>query len=248
MACAVPQCLALRRALSWFNPCHLEILDNFWMRSPTFLSAALTWSREIMLLTSLHWLYCQFIQLTLRAQDHNSFCHNSLPGHRNADHCLHPLIFFFLIYFYLFWLHPIPQPEIEPMCFTVEVQSLNHWTTREVPFCLRLESPPHFLSNAHFLWKINKTTQTLPWNTFSPRYQGMHDCSSSCTQLPGLLLTCWVHSAADRFSLNCTFITNCTSKLPFTFYSYLLGPSLSCLIQGTVPLPDLAVLSQHYHI
>ena len=143
MACAVPQCPAFRRALSWFNPCcRLEIL-NFWMRSPTFLSVTLTWSREIMLLTSLCWLYCQFIQLTLRAQDHDSFCHNSLPGHWNADHCLHPLIFF-LIYFYLFWLHPIPQPEIEPACFTVEVQSLNHWTIREVPFCLRV-SPTLFI-------------------------------------------------------------------------------------------------------
>ena len=61
------------------------------------------------------------------------------------------LFFFFLIYFYLFWSHPIPQPEIKPVCFTAEVQSLSCWTTGEVPFCFLLESPQHFLSNALFL-------------------------------------------------------------------------------------------------
>ena len=42
--------------------------------------------------------------------------------------------------FFYFWLHHaacgilIPRPGIEPMPPAVEVRSLNHWTTREVPW------------------------------------------------------------------------------------------------------------------
>ena len=49
------------------------------------------------------------------------------------------------IFFLTFWSFPmacgilVPQPEIEPIPPALEVQSLNHWTTREVP-------GPHFWS------------------------------------------------------------------------------------------------------
>ena len=42
-------------------------------------------------------------------------------------------------HFYLFWPHQsvcgiwVPWPGIEPTSSEVEVQSLNHWTTREIP-------------------------------------------------------------------------------------------------------------------
>ena len=47
-------------------------------------------------------------------------------------------LLFIYLFIYLFLLHPValmilaPQPGIEPMPPAVEVQSLNHWTTREV--------------------------------------------------------------------------------------------------------------------
>ena len=41
----------------------------------------------------------------------------------------------FLFYYYYFLVHRIlvPQARIEPLPPVVEAQSLNHWTTREVP-------------------------------------------------------------------------------------------------------------------
>ena len=62
-----------------------------------------------------------------------------------------PPSFFFFNLFLPFLVAPYSRPEIEPVCFTVEAQSLNHWTTRDVPFCFLLESPQHFLLNAPFL-------------------------------------------------------------------------------------------------
>ena len=40
-----------------------------------------------------------------------------------------------LLFFFPFWPHgmELPQPGIEPLPPTVEAQSLNHWTTRDVP-------------------------------------------------------------------------------------------------------------------
>ena len=48
------------------------------------------------------------------------------------------LSFFFMFSHYFLALHAacrllVPQPRISPMAPTVETQSLNHWTTREVP-------------------------------------------------------------------------------------------------------------------
>ena len=49
------------------------------------------------------------------------------------------MVTFFLSFFFFFFLPQAvalrilaPQPGIEPMPPAVEVQSLNHWTTREV--------------------------------------------------------------------------------------------------------------------
>ena len=45
----------------------------------------------------------------------------------------------FILFFNFFWLHRaafgllVPQPGIEPVPPALEVQSLNHWTAREVP-------------------------------------------------------------------------------------------------------------------
>ena len=36
----------------------------------------------------------------------------------------------------------VPQPGFEPVPSTVEGQSLNHWTTREVPLCFHTEKTP----------------------------------------------------------------------------------------------------------
>ena len=44
-----------------------------------------------------------------------------------------------LFYLFIFWQYQVacrilvPWPGIEPRLPTVEAQSLNHWTTREVP-------------------------------------------------------------------------------------------------------------------
>ena len=66
-----------------------------------------------------------------------------------------PLYFcnFYFSYYFLFWLHCtacgilIPQPEIKPMLPPLEVQRLNHWTAREVPYS-------HFRSGAPcLLWE-----------------------------------------------------------------------------------------------
>ena len=50
-------------------------------------------------------------------------------------------IVFLVSYFvFIFWLHHaafgilVPQPGIEPSPPALEAQSLNHWTTREVPY------------------------------------------------------------------------------------------------------------------
>ena len=56
-----------------------------------------------------------------------------------ASCCAWWLLFFFPFFFFFFFLPQAvalrilaPQPGIEPMPPAVEVQSLNHWTTREV--------------------------------------------------------------------------------------------------------------------
>ena len=47
--------------------------------------------------------------------------------------------FIIISLFFIFWWHPeaggilFPQPGIGPRPPALEVQSLNHWTTREVP-------------------------------------------------------------------------------------------------------------------
>ena len=52
------------------------------------------------------------------------------------------LLLFLMNFICLFWLRRaacgslVPLPGIEPASPTVEVQSLNHWTTREVPHYL----------------------------------------------------------------------------------------------------------------
>ena len=39
-----------------------------------------------------------------------------------------------MFYFILFWCEILaPQPGIKPVARAVKAQSLNHWTTREVP-------------------------------------------------------------------------------------------------------------------
>ena len=56
----------------------------------------------------------------------------------------------FMYLFFYFWLHHaacgilIPRPGTEPMPPAVEVRSLNHWTTREVPWlpCFHLQAAP----------------------------------------------------------------------------------------------------------
>ena len=46
----------------------------------------------------------------------------------------------FFTYLFIFWLHHaacrilVPWPEIKPVCPMMEVQSNNHWTTRDFPF------------------------------------------------------------------------------------------------------------------
>ena len=58
--------------------------------------------------------------------------------------CVYMLILFLVVnfLFHIFsWLHHkvcgifVPQPGIEPAAPVLEAQSLNHWTTREVPIC-----------------------------------------------------------------------------------------------------------------
>ena len=59
------------------------------------------------------------------------------------------LITFF--FFFLFWLHPaaygilVPQPGMEPNPPALGAWSLNHWTTRKIPFYLAL-------NHWNFLW------------------------------------------------------------------------------------------------
>ena len=48
------------------------------------------------------------------------------------------ILFFYFLLFNFFFCHVacgilVPWPRIEPLPFGVEVQSLNHWTAREVP-------------------------------------------------------------------------------------------------------------------
>ena len=59
---------------------------------------------------------------------------------------------FFLFFFLFFWLHStacgilVPWPGIEPLPPAVEAQSLNHWTTGEVPVCR------FFFDDGHSNW------------------------------------------------------------------------------------------------
>ena len=62
-----------------------------------------------------------------------------------ASGCAWWFIFFFSYLFFFILTHPVAlrilalQPGIEPMPPAVEVQSLNHWTTREVLRCFLLK-------------------------------------------------------------------------------------------------------------
>ena len=59
----------------------------------------------------------------------------------------------------------VPLPGIEPVPPAVEAQSLNHWTTREVPPCLHPCLIHHFkLANLHQqLWgPVNNAYKTIP--------------------------------------------------------------------------------------
>ena len=49
------------------------------------------------------------------------------------------LFYYFILFYFIFWLHCtacrilVPWPGIKPVPYALEVQSLNHWTAREVP-------------------------------------------------------------------------------------------------------------------
>ena len=51
----------------------------------------------------------------------------------NSSHCC-----FFKVIYFIYWLHCVacgilvPQPKIEPVSPTLEVQRPSHWTTRDV--------------------------------------------------------------------------------------------------------------------
>ena len=53
----------------------------------------------------------------------------------------HCFLFFFNVYLFIYWPRQtacgisVLQPGIKPMLHTLEAQSLNHWTAREVPHC-----------------------------------------------------------------------------------------------------------------
>ena len=56
-----------------------------------------------------------------------------------------PSCFIYLLYFFFAALHSLwdlnsPTRDYEPMSFALEAWSLNHWTTREVPFLVVLKS------------------------------------------------------------------------------------------------------------
>ena len=61
------------------------------------------------------------------------------PGHLSISLQLSFVSICLLFFFFFFWRHHIacgilvPQPGIEPAPPALEAQSLNHWTTREVP-------------------------------------------------------------------------------------------------------------------
>ena len=42
-------------------------------------------------------------------------------------------IFFFFLPYHMIYGILVPQPRLEPVPLEVKVQSLNHWTTREIP-------------------------------------------------------------------------------------------------------------------
>ena len=61
------------------------------------------------------------------------------PQYLSRKATLNIYIYFFFLFFLIFSLHItacrilVAQPGIESMPLAVEVQSLNHWTTKEVP-------------------------------------------------------------------------------------------------------------------
>ena len=71
----------------------------------------------------------------------NIFCYNNywlFKVDLNIDNT-NFLLCFFVCFVFVFWLHCmacsilVPQPGIKPVPPALEAQSLNHWTTREVP-------------------------------------------------------------------------------------------------------------------
>lgn len=60
-------------------------------------------------------------------------------------------LFLLLLLYLIFWLYcaacgvPVPQLGIEPVAPALEAQSLNHWTTREVPVRLSFKKFYTFL-------------------------------------------------------------------------------------------------------
>ena len=55
---------------------------------------------------------------------------------------------------------PVSQPRIEPGTPAVGVQSLSHWTTREVPPCYFEANPEHIISYVSLSAFISKKVRT----------------------------------------------------------------------------------------